>query len=219
MQRGIAIGIGSIGCAAVQDLPDDPDLFRAFVGVIQRSRSADLWQDGREHQVYRHRITSDGEGRDAHDEDPDFVLLHLLSLLEDLLAKTPDAPILLVAELSNSCDAQQALPHGVSDGRIGFRIIRSLVDARVLREHHGHLLTNITVRFPLVGAAAEIMRTLQESSRFLHINIVPPEQGTSPDDMAFERSLWIGQACDFVRLHRFFPKATRLPHLQREIMQ
>src|SRR3546814_3214334 len=33
MERGIVIGVGNLGCAAIRNLPDDPQMFRAFIAI------------------------------------------------------------------------------------------------------------------------------------------------------------------------------------------
>lgn len=102
MQRGIVIGVGNLGCAAMRDLPDDPNLFQAFIAIHHTDYIRKLWPNDGAYRVPRYKITDPCDHPDVP-ADPVFVeygLNRLDAIIGKLLREAPDAPILLSLALS-----------------------------------------------------------------------------------------------------------------------
>src|SRR3546814_1272641 len=100
MERGIVIGVGNLGCAAIRNLPDDPQMFRAFIAIHHTDYIRALWPNDSAYRVPRYKFTDPCDHADML-ADPVFVeygLNRLDTVISKLLREAPDAPILLRSE-------------------------------------------------------------------------------------------------------------------------
>src|SRR3546814_14037901 len=72
MERGIVIGVGNLGCAAIRNLPDDPQMFRAFIAIHHTDYIRALWPNDSAYRVPRYKITDPCDHADML-ADPVFV--------------------------------------------------------------------------------------------------------------------------------------------------
>src|SRR3546814_7404126 len=54
MERGIVIGVGNLGCAAIRNLPDDPQMFRAFIAIHHTDYIRALWPNDSAYRSEEH---------------------------------------------------------------------------------------------------------------------------------------------------------------------
>lgn len=104
MQREIVVGIGDIGCAAMNAMPDDPDRFAAFIAVhhgdyLREHRTGDYM-----YRVPRFQITDPGDTIqiEAHSAFMEHARLRLHEAVTSLQGETNRHSLLLLMALSDT---------------------------------------------------------------------------------------------------------------------
>src|SRR3546814_15657227 len=97
MERGIVIGVGNIGCAAIRKLPDDPQMFRAFIAINHTDYIRALSPNDSAYRVPRYKITDPCHQVDML-ADPVFVIACLTIIypvISKLLCEATTTPTLI----------------------------------------------------------------------------------------------------------------------------
>jgi hypothetical protein len=198
--RGVVIGVGGLGCAVLESMPDDPEVFDTFIAVDSEGAFGELGLHHKEHVVRELCVALPGNagGMEAKPQ----VLSALRQAVEERFRRLPclDAPAFVVVAAAQG---------GLVGSYGGIAVLEWLA-----RERPGvPLAFNTSLPFEFQPEVCQVRAqwaltqalgygcSIQASRLASHRRVLGSAAFTQ-DAFRIVQALWVGHTLDFARLYQ-----------------